>query len=188
MSHFIADGLVTSEYAGALESVWHDWEPSMRRVERMLRAGSIAFEHDPEQAADQLRRAQYRAHTSSELLSGLPAPQLAAPVHDHLVACLDACRDALGVLAVRAEIDELDEHTAEIGLQTVQATRHAFTQTRMSATNAVAMEPSLQPVALYDAPHEGRRSISFVLWSLIIACAVLFGVLLVEVLVFNAPA
>jgi len=160
----------------------------MRRVERMLRAGTIAFEHDPEAAADELRRAQYRAHSAAELLTGLAPPEIAIPVHEHVFATLESCRDALGVLAVRAEIDDLDEHTTEIGLHTVLATRQAFSAARMSASSARALEPGLQPVSLYDAPDQGRRGVGVVLWALVIACAMLFGVLLVEVLIFNVPA
>ena len=188
MTHYIADSLATSEYPGALESVWASWEPSMRRVERMLRAGTIAFEHDPEAAADELRRAQYRAHSAGELLTGLAPPEPAIAVHEHVFATLESCRDALGVLAVRAEIDDLDEHTAEVGLHTVLATRQAFAAARMSASSARLAEPQLNPMVLYDAPEQGRRGVGVVLWSLIIACAVLFGVLLVEVLVFQMPA
>src|SRR4051794_17484780 len=109
MSHFIADAHATSEYAGALESVWYSWEPSLRRVERMLHAGTIAFEHNPDQAPAALPRPQYRAHSASDLLLGLPPPQLTLHAHDHVVATLDACRDALGVLAVRSELDDLDD-------------------------------------------------------------------------------
>ncbi|MEO6866719.1 MAG: hypothetical protein ABI200_01725, partial [Gaiellales bacterium] len=87
---------------------------------------------DSDELAEELRRVQYRAHSSSEFAAGLTPPPSALDAHLIVMGSLIACRDALGVLAVRADLDELDEETAEIGLHAIDATRDAFMGVRSS--------------------------------------------------------
>lgn len=185
--HTVHDPAIAA-YAGSVEQVWSNWEPMLRRIERMLHAGAIAFEHDPEEGAATLRQAQYRAHTTSEFASALQPPTIVADAHEYLVATLDATRETLGALAVRVELDELDEHSAEIGLQTVLATREAFESARWSSSEAWQYSNGLEPLYAPD-PHgtpSGRGGT--LLWGLVGVCTVLFAVLLVQVLVLSQPA
>jgi hypothetical protein len=158
MKQHIVQDPTTAEYAGGLDAVWSQWEPALRKAERMLHTGPLLAERDPDQVADALRRSQYKAHTASEFVSGLRPPLAAVDAHDYLVTTLDACRDTLGALALRAEIDDLDEHTAEIGVQSVSATRDAFNAARSCSAAAYhfneAMQPSYAPVQHVES--EGR--------------------------------
>jgi hypothetical protein len=179
--HIVQDS-TTAEYAGGLESVWGQWEPSLRDVERLLHAGAARYDAPGDGVAELLRKAQYRAHTASEFASGLRPPLAAVDAHEFLTTALDNCRDTLGVLAVRAELDELDEHTAEIGLGTVSATREAFQSARHSSAAAYRFTTDMQPI--YTQPVPVKRSgsaVNVLLWALVATCALLFTVLLFEV-------
>lgn len=179
--HMVHDS-TTAEYAGGLDAVWRQWEPSLRRAERLLHAGAARYDAPGEDVAELLRRSQYGAHTASEFASGLRPPLAAVDAHDYLVTALDNCRDTLGVLAVRAELDELDEHTAEIGLHTVTSTRDAFQTARNSSAAAYRFTTDMQPIYVQSQPQpQGGRAVTVLLWALVATCAVMFTVLLFEV-------
>ena len=182
MKQHIVHDPTTAEYAGGLDAVWHQWETPLREAERLLHAGAARYDAPGDAVADLLRKVQYKAHTASEFASGLRPPLPAVDAHEMLVTSLDNCRDTLGVLAVRAELDELDEHTAEIGLQTVSSTRNAFQTARYSSTAAWQFSESIEP--MYIQPTvltSGRDRMNIVLWALVALCALVFTVLLFEV-------
>lgn len=182
MRQHIVQDTTTAEYAGGLESVWAQWEPSLREVERLLHAGTARYDAPGDGLAELLRRAQYRAHTAGEFASGLRPPLAAVDAHECLIATLDNCRDTLGVLAVRAELDELDEHTAEIGLHAISSTRDAFQSARSSSAAAYRFTTDMQPMYVqHDPVHHGSGALNVLLWTMVASCALLFTVLLFEV-------
>ncbi len=187
MKQHVVHDQVAIRYADGIDHVWTTWEPSLRRCERMLGASSWRAGTDGEELAHHLRRAQYRAHTASEFAAGLVPPPSAADAHGFLMGSLASCRDALGVLAIRAEMHELDDETAEIGLHAVDVTRDAFRGARSTTAlvHAWIAEDQVDPEWL------GERSATskvwpFLLWMLIATCAALFVVLVVQVLVLGA--
>jgi hypothetical protein len=191
MSQHIVHDPTSAEYSGGLDMVWQQWEPALRRAERMLRGGTDAFEYHHDEAGggesiEFLRRCQYRAHTAAEFASGLRPPLAAVDAHEYLVASLEASRDTLGVLAVRAELDELDEQVAEIGLHAVSSTRDAFSGARNSSIAAFRFTETIEPIYVRATPIESR-GMGIVLWGLVAVCAVLFAVLLFEVFLLSAP-
>ena len=115
-------------------------------------------------------------------------PPSAADAHGFLLGSLASCRDALGVLAIRAEMDELDDETAEIGLHAVDVTRDAFRGARSTTAlvHAWIAEDQVDPDWLGES-SEPSRVWPFLLWTLIGTCAALFVVLVVQVLVMGAP-
>lgn len=187
MRQHIAHDPTTAEYAGALEGVWSDWEPSLRQLERLLRGGAAALSEQDE-IVDLLRNAQYHAHTAGEFAAGLRAPLPATDAHDYLVSVFQACRDTLGVLAVRAELDELDEATAEIGLHSVLTTREAFQAARYSSVTAYRFAETMEPMYIQTYRSDEPQVMNTVLWGLVAVCAVLFTVLLFEVFLLTPTA
>lgn len=187
MRQHIVHDPTSAEYAGGLEAVWSEWEPALRRSERMLHGGATSIMDGEEESVELLRRAQYKAHTASEFASGLRPPLAAVDAHDYLVASLSAARDTLGVLAVRAELDELDEQTSEIGLHAVGATRDAFNAARHSSVAAFRFTESMDPVYVRTKPRQSSRP-GAVLWGLVAVCALLFTVLLFEIFLLTPTA
>jgi hypothetical protein len=173
----------TAEYAGGLDNVWANWEPALRDMERILLGGAARYAAGGDELAEILRRAQYKAHTAGEFIAGMHPPLPAADAHEMLLTSFSHCRDTLGVLALRAELDELDEHTAEIGLGSISATRDAFRSARQSTTAAWRFRESIEPVYFQEMarPDRAARVLNIVMWSLIGVCALLFTVLLFEV-------
>ena len=188
MKQHVVQDQVAVRYADGVDHVWTTWEPSLRRCERMLGATSWRAGVEGEELALQLRRAQYRAHTAAEFAAGLVPPPSAADAHGFLLGALGSCRDALGVLAIRAEMDELDDEVAEIGLHAVDVTRDAFRGARSTPAlvHAWIAEDQVDPEWLHDR-SEPSRLWPFLLWMLIATCAALFVVLVVQVLVLGAP-
>lgn len=125
-------------YADAVEHVWERWQPSLDRCEVLLAGDGARDLLAGDELADALRRAQYHAHTASEFAAGLVPPPSAADAHGSLLDALAMCRDALGVLAMRASIDELDDDMAELGLHATGQTRSAFRGARSSTALARA--------------------------------------------------
>src|SRR5207244_864665 len=123
-------------------------------------------------APELLRQSQYRAHTAGEFASGLRPPLAAIDAHQYLVSVLHACRDTLGVLAVRAELDELDEQSAEIGLHSAATTREAFQGARYSSVAAYHFMDAVDPVYVQPTKVESR-GLTTVMWSLVGLCAIL---------------
>jgi hypothetical protein len=189
MKQHVVQDQVAVRYADGIDHVWTSWEPSLRRCERMLGAASWRAGVDGEELALQLRRAQYRAHTAAEFAAGLVPPPSAADAHGFLLGSLASCRDALGVLAIRAEMEGLDDDVAEIGLHAVDVTRDAFRGARSTTAlvHAWIAEDQVDPEWLHEQ-SEASRLWPFLLWLLIATCAALFVVLVVQVLVLGAPA
>jgi hypothetical protein len=190
MKQHIAHGISASTYSASLERVWSEWEPMLRTAERLLIAGSVACDDDPEGGAQLLRRVQYRAHTSAGLVSSLQAPMRLADPHEYLVHTLENVRETMGMLAVRAELGELDEHSAELGLQHAMSTREAFHAIRSSEraawSSGADVEPMLLPAAGGTEHFPGTRG-SMLLWGLVAVCSALFLILLVQVLLLSNP-
>jgi hypothetical protein len=183
--HVLTDEIAV-RYADGVDHVWAAWEPSLAVSEELLSAHRGRYEIDSDDLADALRRAQYRAHTTSEFAAGLVPPPSASHAHSLLVGTLAACRDTLGVLAVRAQLDELNDDEAEIGLHAVDATRDAF-RSALSSTalvHAWVADDQVDPQWIEPA-HRTSRMMSWVFWSLVIGCLGLFTVLLVELIVFS---
>lgn len=187
MKQHVVQDQVAVRYAEAIDRVWEGWEPSLRRCERLLGGQAWRAGTDPEQLAEQLRRAQYRAHTAAEFAAGLVPPASALDAHAVLVGTLGACRDTLGVLALRADTEQLDEDVAEIGLHAVDATRDAFRGARSTTAlvHAWIAADQVDPAWLQQ-DRQGSRLWPFLLWMLLATCASLFVVLVVEVLVLGA--
>lgn len=182
--HTVQDA-ASAEYAGALESIWNEWDPWLRRAERLLHAGPELIS-DQLDACDVLRRVQYRAHTASEFAAGLNAPIAATDSHEFLVAALGACRDTMGALAAQAEYDELDVHSTEIGLHAIAGTRDAFHSARCSTMAAFAFTESLDPVSITmqeRASHAGT-----LIWALVAMGAALTLVLSYVLVLLTAGA
>jgi hypothetical protein len=190
MKQHVAHDQVAVRYADGIDHVWESWEPSLRSCERVFSAaGTWRTTLDCDELAGRLRRAQYRAHTAAEFASGLVPPPSALDAHGYLLAALGACRDALGVLAVRAELEELDDEGAEIGLQAVETTREAFRGARSTTAlvHAWIAEDEVDPTWLRE-PVQPSRSWPYVLWLLVGTCLVLFGALVAQALVGTGHA
>lgn len=187
MKQPVAQDHVAVRYADAVDHVWESWEPALRRCERVLGGQAWRAGIDPESLAAELRRVQYRAHSASEFAAGLVPPPSALEAHATLVGTLGACRDALGVIAVRAAMDELDEETAEIGLHAADMTRDAFRGARSTTAlvHAWIATDQVDPTWLRE-PRPPSRVVPFLLWLLVAVCASLFVVLVVEVFVLGS--
>lgn len=183
MRQHIAYDQTPATYAEGLESIWADWDPVLRFTERMLRGGATPLSEARDEAVTALRRCQYRAHSASELAAGLRPPLAAIDAHEYLVTALSTCRDTLGVIAIRCELDELDEQTTEIGMHSASTTREAFQAARYSTVAAFHLTESLDPLCADPGRSEqAGDGMGFVLWGLVALCAVLFTVLLWEIL------
>lgn len=186
MKQHVAHDQIAVRYADAVDHVWAAWEPAMRRCERLLGGQAWRSGTEPEQLATELRRVQYRAHAASEFAAGLVPPPSAIDAHAVLVGTLASCRDALGVIALRAELDELDADASEIGLHAVDMTSDAFRGARSSTAlvHAWIAEDQVDPEWLSE-PSTSGRGWQLALWLLVATCVALFVVLALEVLVLR---
>lgn len=190
MKQHTAHDIAGTDYAAHIERVWAEWEPMLRTAERLLHAGPAAVERDPEGGAQLLRRIQYRAHTSGAFIEAIAAPLAVADAHEYLVHTLGNVRETMGTLAVRVEHDELDERSAELGLQHVMSTREAFHMARWSGNAGLAISDTFEPMFIPGQSIDteiGSRG-GMLLWSLVAVCSALFIVLLVQVLLISNPA
>jgi hypothetical protein len=180
---------VASLYADGVDHVWSTWEPSLRSCERILANSARRHAMAADDVASQLRRVQYHAHLAGELSIGLVPPIEHASRHGSLVTSLELCRDTLGVLAVRAELDELDDETTVIGLLAADATRDAFLGARSTpaAVNAWIASDGVAPDWVSPA-HPPSRVMTVLMWSLVVVCAVLFVALVAEVFLITPGA
>lgn len=188
MRQQVVQDQVAVRYADGIDHVWNAWEPALRRCEMLLGGTSWRSGIEPQELADHLRRAQYRAHTAGEFATGLVPPPSAADAHSMLLTSLGICRDTLGVLAVRAELDELDEDISVIGLHAVDSTRDAFRSARSTTVlvHAWVADDEVGPSWLPgESPAGPSRAASIVLWALVVTCVVLLGALLVEVFLIS---
>lgn len=191
MKQRVVHDQVAVRYADGVDHVWESWEPSLQDCERLLASSDWSAEDgaDPARLATELRRAQYRAHTAAEFASGLVPPPSAIDAHAFLVGTLAACRDALGVIALRTEVDGLDEDIAEIGLHAADATRDAFRGARSTTAlvHAWLAEDQVDPDWLVprDRPSTTWQ---FLLWMLAATCVALFVVLVVELLMLGGAS
>ncbi|MCW2974567.1 MAG: hypothetical protein JWN72_2840 [Thermoleophilia bacterium] len=187
MSHHVVQDQVATLYADGVDQVWSTWEPSLRRCEQLLGTAERRDQHRAHDLAEHFRRAQYRAHVAGELAVGLVPPVQAVHPHDQLVGVLGVCRDTLSVIAVRAELDELDDETALIGLLAIDATRDAFRGARETSTDLQAWISEAGPVAPWVVPDTApSRFMTLLMWSLIGVCAVLFLALVAEVFLMGS--
>lgn len=186
MGQHVVHDQVAVRYADGVDHVWAAWEPSLRRCERILGAQAWRAGADGDELATQLRQAQYRAHTAAEFAAGLVPPPSAIDAHAVLVSMLGSCRDTLGVIAVRAEMDDLDDDTAEIGLHAVDMTRDAFRGARSTTAlvHAWIAEDQVDPAWLHHR-EQPSRVWPVLLWMLAAACVALFIVLGVELLLLD---
>lgn len=183
--HVIHDE-VAVRYADGVDHVWSAWSPALQRCERLLAAIATDVDldgYDGDDVAAVLRSVQYRVHTSAEFAAGLVPPPSASDSHRLLLSSLAACRDVLSVLAVRAELDELDEEAALAGIGAARATRDAFASARTSTAlvHAWTSDDEVDPVWVVER-RTPSRTWSFLLWLAIAASAGLLTVLGVELL------
>jgi hypothetical protein len=186
--------LVAAQYADDVDAAWRTWAPALRQCERILVAQQWRESIETDVLVQHLRRAQYRAHTTSELAAGSQPPEGAQTPHVALLATLSMCRDALGVIALRAEMDELDDETIELGFEAVRSTRDAFAYAQQAAL-ATSITPVRAQARVDDeeswlidpqAPSEARngdapsRRWPIVIWSTVAASSAVFAVLLVD--------
>jgi hypothetical protein len=189
MKQHVVTDQVAVRYADGVDHVWTTWEPALRRCERILGGQTWRSGLDAEDLSSQLRNAQYRAHMAAEFASGLVPPPSAIDAHSMLIGTLGACRDALGVIALRAEMEELDEDIAEIVLHAVDTTRDAFRGARSTTAlvHAWIADDRVDPDWLSDA-RPPSRTWQFLLWMLAATCAALFIVLTVQLFLFGGVA
>ena len=189
MKQHVAHDQVAVRYADGIDHVWSSWEPSLRTCERLFGAYTWRCDIDADDLAAQIRRAQYRAHTAAEFSSGLVPPPSALEAHAYLLGTLGACRDALGVLAVRAELDELTDDVAELGLHAVDATRDAFRGARSTSVlvQAWVAEDRVDPSWLQDPDDSRHAWTSTVVWGLVALCALLLTALVLQVVATGLP-
>lgn len=189
MRNDVVHDQVASLYADGVDHVWSTWEPSLRSCERILANSSRRHAMEPADVASQLRRVQYHAHLAGELSTGLVPPIEQATRHGSLVTSLELCRDTLGVLAVRAELDELDDETTVIGLLAADATRDAFLGARTTPASVPAWmaNDGIQPDWIEPAAAPSR-AMTMLMWSLVVVCAVLFVALVAEIFLITPGA
>lgn len=187
MAHDVVHDQIASLYADGVDRVWSSWEPSLRTVEELLGSNQHRFQFHSDDLAARFRKAQYRAHVAGEFAVGLVPPVTAAQSHDQLVGVLSVCRDTLSVLAVRAELEELDEETALIGLLAVDATRDAFRGARDSGADVRSWLDAATGTPTWIEPESRpSRFTTALMWTLIAVCAVLFVALVAEVFLLGA--
>ncbi|MCW2950471.1 MAG: hypothetical protein JWN41_1484 [Thermoleophilia bacterium] len=187
-SHHVVQDPVASQYADGVDHVWLSWEPSLRQCERLLGTAEGRNVMHGGALAQRFRTAQYRAHLAGEFATGLVPPAFVAASHGQFVDSLTVARDTLSVLAVRAELEELDDETAMIGLMAVDSTRAAFGAVRTSSgePRAWALADGRAPAWIVP-PQPPSKWMNLLMWTLIAVCAALFVALVVEV-VLLAPA
>jgi hypothetical protein len=112
-------------YAEGLDDIWRSWDGASRAASSLLSGAGADLAWDDE-AGEQLSRLQYKANVAVEFAAELEAPMHVAQLHAHLVTVLEGCRDALGSLAHRAELRDLDEQSCTHAARVVAATREAF--------------------------------------------------------------
>ncbi len=189
MKQHVAHDQLAVRYADGVDHVWSSWEPSVRTCERLFGAALWRADLDGDTLASEIRRAQYRAHTAAEFASGLVPPPSAVDAHTYLLATLAACRDALGVLAVRAELDELADDLAELGLHAVDATRDAFRGARSTSVlvQAWVAEDQVDPEWLREPSGSSRSWSAIVVWGMVATASLLLAALVLQVLVLGTP-
>ncbi|MCB0878122.1 MAG: hypothetical protein KDC46_03990 [Thermoleophilia bacterium] len=179
----VANEQLAIRYADGIDHLWASWEPAVRSCQRVFGGRAWRTGIDPQDLAGELRRAQYRAHTSGEFATGLVPPPSARDAHVQLLGSLGACRDVLGVLAIRAELCELDEDAAEIGMQAVDATRDSFMGARSTTAlvQAWVADDAVDPAWLHGV-EQPQKAWPISLWLLLGTCTLLLLVLLAEVI------
>jgi hypothetical protein len=186
MKQHVAIDLVAVRYSDGIDHVWHAWAPHALRCQQVFSAACADAIDDGDAAATTLRTAQYQAHVASEFAAGLVPPPSSSDPHAVLLATLASCRDALGVLAVRAEIDELDLDVAEIGLHAIEACGEAFRGVRSSTAlvHAWVADDNVDPAWLAQEDAVGGpqgRWIMVGLWVLAAGALSSLAVLIVHV-------
>lgn len=176
MHQHIVHDPAAAEYSGVLDAVWADWEPWLRRCERLLQHAHSDFGWD--EAEEVLRRAQYRAHTAAEFTDGLAPPHSAFEAHIRMVAFFNHARETLGALAVRMELDELDEQTIELGMRALDSTRIAYHNARNSSVMVVPFTQHMHPLPM--VPAQPKKDLSVLIWSMVGICTILFALLMFE--------
>lgn len=182
MKQHVVHDQIAVRYSDEVDEVWKAWEPHLRRCELAFNEPDWQVQLNAEDLADQLRRAQYRAHVAGEVTAGLVPPPSASDAHALLINSLAACRDTLGVLALRAEMYELDTDAMEIGLHSVDTTRDAFYGARSSTAlvHAWIAEDRVDPAWITDRPRGSHRAGAVLFWLLVAMCISLFVVLVAD--------
>ncbi len=116
----------TSEYSSGIESIWNQWDPIARSATKLLHASKNMDPDLGEEIGERFRRMQYKTHVAAEFADSFRAPINLVDTHDYLVKVLEHCREAFGVIAIRMELDEMDDTTIDNGLQSIAATSEAF--------------------------------------------------------------
>lgn len=188
MGQFVVHDQVASRYAEGVDQLWASWEPSASTTSELLASDELRDEIGTAAVSTALRRAQYRSHVGAELGAGLVPPPSALDAHAVLVGALSACRDTFSILAVRAELDELDDETAEFGAQALTLALEAFHGARSTTALVHAWVTDDQQLAWLEThtPRERSRIMSLVIWSLVGLCAVLLCALVVELVVLRS--
>lgn len=175
------------EYAGGLEAIWHDWDPWLRRAERLLHDAGPELLGDNDAREEMLRRIQYHAHTSAEFTAGLNPPIAAIDSHEFLVAALGACRDTMGALAMQAEeYDDLDDQAVDIGLHAIASTRDAFHAARCSTMASFAFTEGMEP--MYVTSNADATRVQTLVWGLVTVGGIMLTTLIYVLVVLTAGA
>jgi hypothetical protein len=100
---------------------------------------------------------------------------------------LGSCRDVLGVLAIRAELEELDDDAAEIGLHAVDVTRDAFRGARSTTAlvHAWVAADQVDPDWIDEATTPSAAW-PWLITSLVLCSICLFVVLLLQIVALSA--
>lgn len=183
MKQHVVHDPIAARYADGIDHVWNAWHPALRRLEGTLGRPAWYEDIDEDALAEELRRVQYRVHTSAEFAAGLAPPQSATESHRALLNTLGACRDTLSVLAIRAELGELDEESAHVGMVAARATRQAFAGARSTSVLGLPQEMDDQIESSWVLePHQPAGTWTFLLWLAVAISTGLLGVLGIEIL------
>ena len=126
MGQFAVYDQLAGKYAAEVEHLVSGWDRGASACIVLLEDGELRSSVAASDLTDQLRRTQYRAHLGAEVGNGLVAPSPLGDAHAALVDAFVTCRETLAVLAVRAELDELDDDTAQYGVHAIRLVDDAF--------------------------------------------------------------
>ena len=188
MGQFTAHDQGASRYALEVEQLVSGWDRGASACVVLLEDNELRAEISSSDLTDHLRRAQYRAHLGAEVGNGLAAPSPLGDAHAALVDAFVTCRETLAVLAVRAELDELDDEAATYGIRAIRLVDEAFDGVRATAELAYAWHADVQHTAASDA-RERRQSasvFSIMTWVLVGTCTAIVIAVIVELVLTHA--
>jgi hypothetical protein len=184
MGQFAVYDQIAGRYAEEVERLVAGWDRGASACIVLLEDSDLRATVPPEAVTEQLRRAQYRAHLGAEVGNGLLAPGPLGDAHSALVDAFYTCRETLAVLAVRAELDELDDDTASYGVHAIRLVDEAFDGVRATAERAYAWHEDASSAGKQSvAPEQNSSLFNVMVWTLVGICAAIIVAVLVELVI-----